>query len=169
VLQTEDREERKALLEPYLWQLRNDAPLQLGIGAVLGGGLFGPGVRRGGGNRRGKPQAKGPVRQPGPARRGDFAPGPVGQREWNEMQQRIRAELPKGFKSLDDVRGLASTFQKQMAVSGNPHARLEFFGSTITNRSFDDKTGEYTGHKFDHGKKQSDYDFAIVDGALSGN
>jgi len=166
VLQNESAEARKALLAPHLWQSRSDAPLQLGIGAVLGGGLFGPGVGRGRGNRPNKPQSKGPVRQPGPARRGDFAPGPVGQREWNEMQQRIRAGLPKGFKSLDDVRGLASIFQKQMAASGNPHARLAIRGSAVTNRSFDEETGKYTGHRFDQGKEKSDFDFAIVDGAL---
>jgi hypothetical protein len=82
------------------------------------------------------------------------------------MQNRISAGLPKGFKSLDEVQSLASVFQKMMAASGNPHARLAIRGSAVTNRSFDNKTGKYIGHKFDDGKKQSDFDFAIVDGAL---
>ena len=111
LLKTGNAEDWKALLELYLWQLQQDAPLDLGISVEAYSSRL---PARG--SRGGKPPGSGPSRQPGPARRGDFAPGSERHRAWNEMQQRIRDGLPRSLKTLEQVKTLAPTYESQMTL-----------------------------------------------------
>ena len=169
--ETENPEDRKARLEPYLWQSLADAPLDVGIGDVLGGGLFGMGAAVGGARgRRPKDEKnskeKRKIHAAGPARRGDFAMTPEGNRAWRAMQQRIRDRMPLGFKSADDVKALTSAYGNAMAGAGHRRTRLALRGSAVTDNSFDETTAKYTGRRFDRGTEASDFDFAIVDDVL---
>jgi hypothetical protein len=89
-------------------------------------------------------------------------------REQRDREQRDREQLPWGFESFNQLQAFGASLKSELQSAGYSDTVVLLQGSAVTGRAYNKEAKDWTGERFDVGRK-SDFDIALCSEPLLQN